>query len=321
MIVDLSPTEEQQLIDDSIRALLAARLPVERLREPGGQGGAGERAAWGELVELGIFGLGLSETQGGIGYGLPEEVIVARASGAHLASPAILAQMIAVHLADDEARPGLMSGQSRAAFANVLDGRKAHLIDGGGASHAVLLSGAGIALLPTAALGETEPFEGIDETVFMARLSGSFADLPRTSEADRLSLMFAAYLVGVAEGACAMAVAYAGAREQFGQPIGAFQAVKHMCADMAVRAAGAQTQAFHAAILFGRGQDDGVEVSCARLLAGNAALGNAKANLQVHGAMGFTAECDAHLFLKRAHLLSMTGSSRRAEQARILGRA
>lgn len=320
MIVDLSPTEEQQLIDDSVRALLARRLPVERLREPGGQRGAGERAAWDELVELGIFGLGLSEAQGGIGYGLPEEAIVARALGAHLASPVILAQMIAVHLANDKARPAFMSGRSRAAFASALDGRTAHLIDGGGASHMVLLSGAGIALAPAAALEASDPFEGIDETVFMSRLSGRFPDLSRTSEADRLSLLFAAYLVGLAEAACDMAVAYAGTREQFGQPIGAFQAIKHMCADMAVRAAGVQAQAFHAAILFGHGQDDGIEVACARLLASDAALGNAKANLQIHGAMGFTAECDAHLFLKRAHLLSMTGSSRRAEQARILGR-
>jgi alkylation response protein AidB-like acyl-CoA dehydrogenase len=64
--------------------------------------------------------------------------------------------------------------------------------------------------------------------------------------------------------------------------------------------------------------DDSAEVAAARLLAGDAALANAKANIQIHGGMGFTAECDAHLFLKRAHLVAILGSNRRAEQSRLL---
>jgi alkylation response protein AidB-like acyl-CoA dehydrogenase len=56
------------------------------------------------------------------------------------------------------------------------------------------------------------------------------------------------------------------------------------------------------------------------MLAARAAIDNARANIQIHGGMGFTAECDAHLFLKRAHLMALLGSSRAAERLRLLGR-
>ncbi|WP_164857209.1 acyl-CoA dehydrogenase family protein [Sphingomonas crocodyli] len=316
MIVNLTPTEEQQLVEDSIRGLLADKLPVDRLREAHAHGGAVERAIWGDLVELGLFGLGLAEERGGIGYGLPEEVIVAKALGAHLASPSIVAQMIAVHLADDATRPALMSGEARAAFVNAFDGG-AHLIDGEGATHAVVVGKGGAALVAIDSLGAAEPVELIDETVAVAKVSTDAA-LSGGAEVDRLSLLLATYMAGLAGATRDMAVDYAKTREQFGQPIGAFQAIKHQCADLALRAAGAETQCYHTAVTFGRGNDDGVEVACARLLAGEAALANAKQNIQIHGGMGFTAECDAHLFLKRAHLISMLGTSKVEVRKRIL---
>ncbi|MGJ3627928.1 acyl-CoA dehydrogenase family protein [Sphingomonas sp. MMS24-JH45] len=146
----------------------------------------------------------------------------------------------------------------------------------------------------------------------MSEGSGTFWD------GTTISLLLSAYLTGVAQASTAMAVAYAGTREQFGQPIGAFQAVKHICADMATRAAAAEAQTFFAAATFGRGADDGAEVAAARLLAADAALANAKANIQVHGGMGFTAECDAHLLLKRAHLVARLGSDPAKDRIRLI---
>ena len=321
MIVDLNLSEEQQLIDDSVRALLADCLPVDRLREPASYGGAAEHAAWAALAELGLFGLGLAEGKGGLGLGVPEEVLVARALGLHLASPSVIAQMLATHLAtDDSLRSAFVSGEAHATFANAIDAQSAHLIDHDRAEHLVLLSG-GVALIARSAVDDSVPVDGIDETVSLARVSGDFAAVPRGAEADRGSLLLAAYLTGIAQATRDMAVSYAGTREQFSQPIGAFQAIKHQCADMAVRAAAAEAQVFHAAITFGEGVEIGAEVAAARLLATDAALSNAKANIQIHGAMGFTAECDAHLFLKRAHLFAVLGSSRSAEQRRLLAGA
>jgi hypothetical protein len=114
--------------------------------------------------------------------------------------------------------------------------------------------------------------------------------------------LVAAMLLGMAARGTELAVAYAGEREQFGKPIGAFQAVKHMCADMLTRAEVARGVVYAAGVtLDGRGVDDVDRlVAAAKITAGDAAKGNGKACIQVHGGMGFTWEIDAHLFLKRA---------------------
>ena len=320
MIVDLALSDDQRMIEDGVRDFLQDRLPVERLRDPQNHGGAAESAVWQELSGLGLFGLGCTEHLGGLGLGLGEEALVARALGLTLASPTVLAQLAAPHFAADAAlRAALVAGTTRAVFANSLGDGTAHLIDGGEAEQIVLLSPQGAVLVPRSALGEGHVAAGMDETVTLARVSMP-DDLPaRCPIADRTSLLIAAYLTGIAQSATSMAVDYAKTREQFGQPIGAFQAIKHQCADMASRAAAAEAQCFYTAVGFGNGLDDASEIAAARMLAARAAIDNARANIQIHGGMGFTAECDAHLFLKRAHLMALLGSSRTAERQRLLG--
>jgi alkylation response protein AidB-like acyl-CoA dehydrogenase len=143
MIVDLIPDEDQSAIEDTIVSFLADVLPVERLRETANHGGAAESAVWSQLCELGLFGLGLSEEQGGLGLGLPEEALVARALGRKLVSPSVLAQLCAPHLATDEAtRDALISGEARAAFA-IADG---YVLDGAGADWVVVFGPGGASL-------------------------------------------------------------------------------------------------------------------------------------------------------------------------------
>jgi alkylation response protein AidB-like acyl-CoA dehydrogenase len=133
------------------------------------------------------------------------------------------------------------------------------------------------------------------------------------------ALLTAALQVGHAAAALDLAVAYAKQRHQFGQPIGSFQAIKHMCADMLVRAEVARA-AVHAAACLTDAPDvarseaeaTGCEprqllarsIAGAKLLADEAALANARASIQVHGGMGFTWEVPLHLYLKRALVLS-----------------
>jgi alkylation response protein AidB-like acyl-CoA dehydrogenase len=320
MIVDLTPSEDQRMIEDGIRSFLQDRLPVERLRDAVNHGGAGERALWSELAALGLFGLGSGEEHGGMGLGLAEEALAARALGLTLASPTVLAQLAAPHFASDAGlRAAIVSGSCKVAFANCLGDGSAHLIDGEAAEQVLLISPQGAALLPRSVLGEAKPVAGTDETVTLARIDIPGDLPPRGAAADRASLLIAAYLTGIAQAATTMAVDYARTREQFGQPIGAFQAIKHHCADMATRAAAAEAQCFFTAVGFTNGLDDGSEVACGRMLASRAAIENAKANIQIHGGMGFTAECDAHLFLKRAHLMALLGSDPAAERRRLLG--
>lgn len=320
MIVDLTLSEDQRMIEQGVVDFLRDRLPVERLRDPALACGGAERALWGELAGLGLFGLGISEERGGLGLGLAEEALVARALGRHLVSPAVLAQVAAPHFAEDvRLRAGLIDGSIRAAFANRIDDVSAHLLDAAGAEQVLVIDAEGAALVARDTLGPAEPVEGLDEAVAFARVRALSTGLSRSSAADRVSLMVSMWLTGVALAATDMAVDYAKMREQFGQAIGAFQAIKHQCADMATKAAAAEAQVLHTAVIFENGQNDTAEVAAARILATDAALANARANIQIHGGMGFTAECDAHLFLKRAHLLAVLGSNKAAERRRLLG--
>ena len=117
-------------------------------------------------------------------------------------------------------------------------------------------------------------------------------------------LLVAAYLVGIAERTLRTAVEYAKTREQFGRPIGSYQAVKHRCADMAIREMAARAAVELAVDHVGADGEAFEPLADAALsLAVEAALVNAEACLETHGAMGFTWEFGGHRFLKRAHVL------------------
>ncbi len=139
------------------------------------------------------------------------------------------------------------------------------------------------------------------------------------------AILTAALQVGHAAQTLDLAVAYAKEREQFGKPIGTFQAVKHMCADMLVRAEVARA-AVHAAacladapdVLAAEAEAAGTTplawqqraAAGAKLLADEAAITNARTAIQVHGGMGYTWEVPLHLHLKRSRVLATTfGSS------------
>ena len=110
--------------------------------------------------------------------------------------------------------------------------------------------------------------------------------------------------LGLALAAVDLATAYAMEREQFGRPIGSFQAVKHLLADMLVKAEVARAAVYAACAVDGASTDDPVHAaSVAKVLAGDAALFCGKTGIQVHGGMGFTWEVDAQRYWKRASVL------------------
>jgi alkylation response protein AidB-like acyl-CoA dehydrogenase len=118
-------------------------------------------------------------------------------------------------------------------------------------------------------------------------------------------LLFGALSVGIAAATLDLAVEYAKSREQFGRPIGSFQAIKHICADMLVRTELARV-AIHAAAVVSDDPETGDPTRAAAgasLLALEAALENGRKCIQVHGGMGFTWEIPAHLYLMRARVL------------------
>ncbi|HEY6319570.1 MAG TPA: acyl-CoA dehydrogenase family protein [Acidimicrobiia bacterium] len=120
------------------------------------------------------------------------------------------------------------------------------------------------------------------------------------------AVLVAAYQTGMAHACAERATEYGLARHQFNRPVGSFQAVKHLLADLAVRAEVARAAVDAAACHLDDPEIGDVDraVRAAKCLAGEAALANAKGSLQVHGGIGFTWDVDVHLFLKRAWLLN-----------------
>ncbi|QIB66846.1 acyl-CoA dehydrogenase family protein [Kineobactrum salinum] len=125
----------------------------------------------------------------------------------------------------------------------------------------------------------------------------------------RMTLIDAAALAGIAQRGLEMAVDYAKLREQFGRPIGSFQAIKHHCATMAISAQRSRDQVLFAATAIDEGREDAMlQTDCALLVAARAATANAALNIQIHGGIGFSAEADPHLLVKRTQaLIAITG--------------
>ncbi|MEU6309999.1 acyl-CoA dehydrogenase family protein [Streptomyces sp. NPDC047014] len=289
--MDFQPTEDQRALRAGVRELLAGRYGREALRASVDSGAGVDRALWRELGAAGFFALRLPESEGGVGLGLPEAVLVFEEAGRAL----VPGPLVATHLAAG-AVPGAADGTAVVTAFDLGGPLVAHL----DAADAVLGAVPGAAAVPAG-----EPVRSVDPLTPLHRVAER-GDASAYREEG--ALLTAALQAGSALRTVELAVEYAGRREQFGRPVGAFQAVKHLCAGMLVRAELART-AVRAAAVTG----DGGEGAAAKLLADEAAVRNARDCLQVHGGMGFTWEADVHLHLKRAWV--------RAEQWRTAGEA
>ncbi|WP_369778523.1 acyl-CoA dehydrogenase family protein [Streptomyces sp. R33] len=286
--MDFRLTEEQQDLRAGVRDLLAGRYGREALRASVDSGGALDRGLWRELGGAGFFALRLPEPDGGVGLGLPEAVLVFEEAGRAL----LPGPLVATHLAAGTV-PGAAEGTAVVTALDLDGPLVAHLAD----ADAVL----GVPSLPSG-----EPVRSADPLTPLHRVAAPGSAV--AAYRDEGALLTAALQTGSALRTVELAVRYAQEREQFGQPIGAFQAVKHLCAQMLVRAEVARTALYAAAVTA-----DPAEVAGAKLLADEAAVRNARDCLQVHGGMGFTWEADVHLHLKRAWV--------RARQWRTAGEA
>jgi alkylation response protein AidB-like acyl-CoA dehydrogenase len=278
--VDFQPTEDQRALRAGVRDLLGRRYGREALRDAvdaaGGGTGTVDRGLWRELGAAGFFALRLPEAEGGVGLGLPEAVLAFEEAGRAL----LPGPLVATHLAAG-AVAGAAAGE---AVVTAFD------LDGPLVAH---LGEADAVLGAAGAVPRGEPVASADPLTPLHRVPGA-APAPEAYRAEG-ALLTAALQLGSALRTVELAVRDARDREQFGQPIGAFQAVKHLCAGMLVRAEVARTAVYAAAVTA-----DPAEIAAAKLLADEAAVRGARDCLQVHGGMGFTWEADVHLHLKRA---------------------
>jgi alkylation response protein AidB-like acyl-CoA dehydrogenase len=260
-------TDDQEALRQGVRELLARRFGAEALRAAVDRPGRLDRALWRDLGAAGFFALRLPEAEGGVGLGLPEAVLAFEEAGRTL----LPGPLVATHLAAG-AVPGAATGEVAVAAAG--NGLVEWLAE------ADVVRGDAAGAVPLRSVDPLTPLHRV----------------PEPSDVDDVTvLLTAAEQLGSATRACELAVQHARAREQFGRPIGAFQAVQHLCAEMLVRTETARAAVYAAAVTAGP-----ADIATARLLADEAAVRGARDCLQVHGGMGFTWEFEVHLHLKRA---------------------
>jgi alkylation response protein AidB-like acyl-CoA dehydrogenase len=299
------------------------------------------------LAELGLFGVAVPEDAGGAG-GAVEDLcaLVEEAARALVPGPVLTTALATLVVTDSVLLDALASGAATAGAAldadlREEDGRVSGTADFvlGGQSDGLLLLPVGerVVLVDAAAAGVTvEPLAASDFSRPLARVtlnsvSADFISASRRRFTDLAATLAAAESAGLAQWALQTATDYAKVREQFGKPIGTFQAIKHMCAEMLLRAtqisvaAGDAARAASesgAAARAASGTREGLKVSegggqleISAAIAAAVAVGAAKANtkdcIQVLGGIGITWEHAAHLYLRRAYgLAHFLGGSR-----------
>ncbi|MFF5934069.1 acyl-CoA dehydrogenase family protein [Streptomyces sp. NPDC012508] len=304
--MDFRLTDDQKALKAGVRELLAGRFGREALRAAVDAGGALDRALWRELGAAGFFALQLPEAEGGVGLGLPEAVLVFEEAGRVLLPGPLIRTHLAAGVVEGAAEGEVVVASPDGGLVEWLDEADVVLGDVEGAQ-------------PLRSVDPLTPLHRLPAVVVTGDMSGTRPSGRRSDVApeERLpptgvaSLLSAAEQVGSAARTTEMAVSHARTRVQFGQVIGAFQAVKHLCAQMLVRAEVARAAVYGAAVT-----GDPVEIAGAKLLADEAAVDCARDCLQVHGGMGFTWEADVHLHLKRAWVRAERGPTKaRAEEA------
>lgn len=317
--MDLLPNSEQAEIAASARKLLGESAGPARLRSLDPDASATDDALWTTCAQLGWFGLGLAESYGGVGYSAAEESLLFREIGRALAAGPFVGTVVAGHLAADAPDTKLVTeiteGRVRVGIAlSTTDEPVGQHVTGTFTTFDAddvdyfLVLGAGVALVAAASVA-VERSVCFDPAARQAVLTiDADAVLLGGAATQRLAILLtAALLSGIAEAARDDSVAYVKVREQFGAPIGSFQAVKHRCADAAVRADAATNLTSLAALSLAAGTDDADRlVDSALRVSADAAIRNAGDNIQNHGGIGFSSEADAHLYLKRAHVLALS---------------
>lgn len=251
---------------------------------------------WQQLASLGLTGLLVPEDEGGMGASCTDLTVVGERLGYH-ATPGPYVESVALlaQLLEGDEREELVGG---APATVAVAGVHPYALDAAAAVHCYALDESGLAL--------ATPNRSVPSITAFRQLSTVHATGPaRAVNSDTLAraldtatLTNAAMLVGAGERMLALAVEYATVREQFGRIIGEYQALKHMLANVRIVLSFARPLVWNAALsLDTQAQTAARDVSAAKVRSAQAAQLAATAALQVHGAIGYTAEHDLSLWL------------------------
>ncbi|TCK26407.1 acyl-CoA dehydrogenase family protein [Pseudonocardia endophytica] len=316
--------EDQREFDAAVRGYLAERFDLEAVRgvvEDGASDG-NPASLWSAAGEQGWLATLVPEENDGLGLGLVEAQVIARALGAGCAPGPWRGTVLAaeaIRLAGGDSQrsewlPKLAAGQAVGAFTergSAASGLPA--VEYGAIADVVVApSQDGVPGLSLVTGASATPVGSYDGTTRLASLSGGTAEelAGATVEVqkalvDRATVLVAADLVGIAREALSRTVAYDREREQFGVPVGSFQAIKHVMADLHVGVTMAEHASLYAAHAVDTGLDDAdLAVAVAKGKASEVALQATGAMIQYHGGIGYTWEHEAHFFYKRAKRLA-----------------
>ena len=334
--MDFGLSEDQQLLDQTLRGFLADQVSIERVRELRDKDCPNDRAIWNSLAELGMAGVLVPEEQGGSGLALLDAVVVSQALG-HAATPSaflssgVMAPVALQALGGAQAEAWLSSlaggellcGVAVTELFSLREEAGVRLEDGklyGKAMMAIDSYGTELSLVALDAstlavvrmdaqgVGKTR-LATIDATRCTSELcfdavapelvyNDCAAEIERMLDAGRIAL--AADALGACEAMIEQAVAYALGRKQFDRVIGSFQSVKHMCSEMIAELEPARSLLWYAAHSFDAMPAEAPLMAC-HVLAHVSEIGReiASVSTQVHGGIGWTDEQNLHFWFKR----------------------
>jgi alkylation response protein AidB-like acyl-CoA dehydrogenase len=292
--VDFALTEEQQELKSSARKWLSERYPLDRDFE------APQDDRWAELAELGWLGVSVAEGAGGAGLTFVEEVLLLEELGYALYPGPYLATVgfaLSSLGPDDQAAVAAGTTKWSAEIKGLVPwlGSVDRVVGSDGSAH----DAAGeeqTSIDPSRPLGRLEPGDG--------------APLPGPRDIPRARTAMAAEAVGIAQRALELGIQHVSTREQFGKPIGVYQAVSHQLANTYADVELARSLTYWAAWSVAEDDEQApVAAAAAKAFAAEAAVLACERSIQVHGGTGFTWEHPLHRFYKRALWLHGMGSS------------
>lgn len=335
--MDFRFTEEQEMTAEAVKGLLADLCQPADLRRLMQSGEPRDEARWAAIVEMGLAGALVPEAKGGLGLRAADFVLVAEACGyAGLPEPLVENAGVALPLLAELAHDARSAAILDRALAGDITIAVAHpanpfVADADTAGAILTVRGEELFLCDAASVSPVrqpsmDPFRRlftIGDRPCVSSVVGDVVEARRALDAalDHGALFAAAQMLGIAQRAVDLAVAYAKERQQFGKPIGSYQAVKHLLSTVQVRIEFARP-AVHAAAaqlenadLFSRAR-----ISHAKIAAADAADLACRTAIQVHGAMGYSWEVDVHFFLKRALALASWWGDARFHRERVATR-
>ncbi|NPU91206.1 MAG: acyl-CoA/acyl-ACP dehydrogenase [Gammaproteobacteria bacterium] len=319
--MDFTFTDDQLLFCKSVQEFLQQEVTPAAVRKSWELDTGRSDERWQQLVNLGVTAMLVPEQFGGLGMNELDFVLLAQACGQvalpePLVETALVATPLLATLAQRDSRCASLLEKIATGERKIAIGHAANnlVCDAHVADFLLLPSGNQIHLVPRdqvklVAQASVDPSRRLfavewsanDETCLVSGPEG-VALLAATL--NRGALGAAAQLIGLAEAMVQMTVKYTSDRHQFGKPIGSNQALKHHMANCAVKIEFAKPTLYRAAYTVSkRPVHADFAVSHAKVAAGEAALLAAKNSIQSHGAMGYTWECDLHIFMKRAWAL------------------